>query len=124
MAIAIISLGMTSCSKEGDGEDEIPFTKELLVGKWEITNVTGDDAHHIKVGTVMEFNADETCKGWFSMETHYTLMKDRLRTYYGETSEPMFVYVLTGNNSGTLTVHMYGTLDDLRDCIMTWKKVE
>ena len=124
ITIAILSLGMSSCSKDGDDEHELPFTKELLVGKWKITSVMGDDAHLITVGAEIEFKADETCKGWYSKETHYTIMKDRLRTYYGATSEPLFVYALIGKSDKTITVRLYGTLSNLSSCTMTWEKVD
>ncbi len=122
LMLAVTSLSLTSCSKE-EGEETLPFTKENLVGKWKITNVVGDDAHHIEVGKVLVFNTDGSCTGWYSMETAYIIMKGSIHTYYGATNEPMFVYSLLTNKDNTLTVKMYGTLDDLRSCTMTWQKV-
>ena len=101
--IALVSLGFTACSSDDDDEASLSFTKEIIVGKWKITNIAGNNEHSnwLDVGSEAEFKADGTCKGWFSMEDAYKIEGGRVKTYYARTSEPMFVYTLLSQNGTT-----------------------
>lgn len=125
LTIALMSIGFTSCSSDDDDEASLSFTKEIIVGKWEITNIAGNNEHStwLAVGSEAEFKADGTCKGWFSMEDAYKIEGGRVKTYYAQTSEPMFVYTLLSQNGTTLSVRMNGTLDDKSSCTLTLQKV-
>ena len=128
MAICVtISLvcGLSSCSKDDDNPP-LSFTKEIITGKWRITNISDTKGHNTwwpSAGDEMEFNYDGTCTGWFSMEDAYKIEGGRIHTYYGETNEPMFVYTLLSQNGTTLSVRMNGTLDDNGTCTLTLQKV-
>lgn len=125
LMIALVSVGMTACSSDDDDEPSLSFTKEIIVGKWKITNISGNNEHGswLSVGSEAEFKSDGTCKGWFSMEDAYKIEGGRIKTYYARTSEPMFVYTLLSQNGTTLSVRMDGTLDDKSTCNLTLQKV-
>lgn len=124
MMVAILTICVASCSSDDDGPS-LSFTKEIIVGKWKISNISdaNQDIRWFSVGDVAEFKSDGTCQGWFSMETAYKIESGRLRTYYKETDEPMFVYTLLSQNGSTLSVRMNGTLDDNSRCTITLQKV-
>ena len=115
----------TACSNDDDDEASFSFTKEIIVGKWKITNIAGNNEHStwLSVGSEAEFKADGTCKGWFSMEDAYKIDGGRVKTYYARTNEPMFVYTLLSQNGTTLSVRMEGTLDDKSSCTLTLQKL-
>jgi hypothetical protein len=125
LMIALVSVGFTSCSSDDDDEPSLSFTKEIIVGKWKITNISGNNEHSswLGVGNEAEFKADYTCKGWFAMEDAYKIEGGRVKTYYARTSEPMFVYTLLSQNGATLTVRMDGTLDDNSSCTLVLQNV-
>ena len=125
LMIAMVSIGFTACSSDDDDEPSLSFTKEIIVGKWKITNISGNNEHGswLSVGSEAEFKSDGTCKGWFSMEDAYKIEGGRIKTYYARTSEPMFVYTLLSQNGATLSVRMDGTLDDNSTCTLTLQKV-
>lgn len=125
LMIALVSMGFTACSSDDDDESSLSFTKEIIVGKWKITNIAGNNEHGnwLFVGSEAEFKSDGTCKGWFSMEDAYKIEGGRIKTYNARTSEPMFVYTLLSQNGATLSVKMDGTLDDNSTCTLTLKKV-
>lgn len=124
LMIALVSVGFTACSSDDD-EPSLSFTKEMIVGKWKITNISGNNEHSdsFGVGSGAEFKADGTCKGWFSMEDAYKIEDGRVKTFYARTNEPMFVYTLLSQNGTTLSVRMDGTLDDKCSCTLTLQKV-
>ncbi len=121
MAMPFFFMG---CSSDDD-EASLSFTKEVIVGKWKITNIAGNNEHSkwLAVGSQAEFKADGTCNGWFSMEDAYKIEGGRIKTYYARTSEPMFVYTLLSQNGTVLSVRMDGTLDDKSSCTLTLQKV-
>lgn len=123
--IALVSVSFIACSSDDDDEPSLSFTKEIIVGKWNITNIAGNNEHSnwLSVGNEAEFNSDGTCNGWFSMEDSYKIESGRVKTYYARTSEPMFVYTLLSQNGSTLSVRMDGTLDDNSTCTLTLQKV-
>lgn len=125
LTIALISIGFTACSSDDGVESSLSFTKEIIVGKWKITNIAGNNEHSswLIVGKEAEFKSDGTCNGWFSMEDAYKIESGRIKTYYAKTSEPLFVYTLLSNNGTTLSVRMDGTLDDKSTCTLTLQKV-
>ena len=125
LMIALVSVSFTACSSDDDDEPSLSFTKEIIVGKWKITNISGNNEHGswLSVGSEAEFKSDGTCKGWFSMEDAYKIEGGRIKTYYARTSEPMFVYTLLSQNGATLSVRMDGTLDDNSTCTLTLQKV-
>ena len=122
--VAVLSLSCCS-SDDDDNETSLSFTKEIIVGKWKITNISGNNKHSdwLSVGSEAEFKADGTCKGWFSMEDAYKIECGRVKTYYARTSEPMFVYTLLSQNGTMLSVRMDGTLDDKSSCTLTLQKL-
>ena len=122
---ALLSISLTACSSDDDNEPSLSFTKEIIVGKWKITNISGNNEHSswLSVGSEAEFKSDGTCNGWFSMEDAYKIEGGRIKTYYASTSEPMFVYTLLSQNGTTLSVRMDGTLDDYSSCTLTLQKV-
>ena len=124
MMATMLSVGFASCSSDDDNPS-LSFTKEIIVGKWKISNIydANQDIRWFSVGDVAEFKSDGTCRGWFSMETAYKIESGRIHTYYKETDEPMFVYTLLSQNGSTLSVRMNGTLDDNSRCSMTLQKV-
>ena len=125
LMIAFMSFSITACSSDDDDEPSLSFSKEIIVGKWKITNIAGNNEHGnwLLVGSEAEFKSDGTCKGWFSMEDAYKIEGGRVKTYYARTSEPMFVYTLLSQNGTTLSVKMDGTLDDNSTCTLTLQKV-
>ena len=125
LTIALVSIDFTACSNDDDDEASFSFTKEIIVGKWKITNIAGNNEHStwLSVGSETEFKADGTCKGWFSMEDAYKIDGGRVKTYYARTNEPMFVYTLLSQNGTTLSVRMEGTLDDKSSCTLTLQKL-
>ncbi len=125
LMIALTSVSITACSSDDDDEPSLSFTKEIIVGKWKITNIAGNNKHGnwLLVGSEAEFKSDGTCKGWFSMEDAYKIEGGRVKTYYARTSEPMFVYTLLSQNGSTLSVKMDGTLDDESTCTLSLQKV-
>lgn len=125
LMIAFVSISFTACSSDDDDEPSLSFTKEIIVGKWRITNIAGNNEHSnwLSVGREAEFKSDGTCKGWFSMEDAYKIEGGRIKTYYARTLEPMFVYTLLSQNGSTLSVRMDGTLDDNSTCTLTLQKV-
>lgn len=125
LMIALTSVSFTACSSDDDDEPSLSFSKEIIVGKWKITNIAGNNEHGnwLLVGSEAEFKSDGTCKGWFSMEDAYKIEGGRVKTYYARTSEPMFVYTLLSQNGTTLSVKMDGTLDDNSTCTLTLQKV-
>lgn len=125
LMIALVSVGFTACSSDDDDEPSLSFTKEIIVGKWRITNIAGNNEHSnwLSVGSEAEFKSDGTCKGWFSMEDAYKIEGGRIKTYFARTSEPMFVYTLLSQNGSTLSVRMDGTLDDNSTCTLTLQKM-
>jgi len=125
LMIALVSVSFTACSSDDDDESSLSFTKEIIVGKWKITNIAGNNEHSswLSVGSEAEFKSDGTCVGWFSMEDAYKIEGGRIKTYYARTSEPMFVYTLLSQNGTTLSVKMDGTLDDNSTCTLTLQKV-
>lgn len=125
LLIVCMSSVFTSCSKDDDNPS-LSFTKEIISGKWRITNISNTNGHNTwwpSAGDEMEFKYDGTCTGWFSMEDAYKIEGGRIHTYYGETNEPMFVYTLLSENGTTLSVRMDGTLDDNGTCTLTLQKV-
>lgn len=125
LMIALVSVSFTACSSDDDDEPSLSFTKEIIVGKWKITNIAGNNEHSnwLSVGREAEFKSDGTCIGWFSMEDAYKIEGGRVKTYYARTSEPMFVYTLLSHTGNTLSVKMDGTLDDNSTCTLTLQKV-
>ena len=125
LMIALTSVSFTACSSDDDDEPSLSFTKEIIVGKWKITNIAGNNEHSnwLLVGSEAEFKTDGTCKGWFSMEDAYKIEGGRIKTYYARTNEPMFVYSLLSQNGTMLSVKMDGTLDDNSTCTLTLQKV-
>ncbi|MBQ8702566.1 MAG: hypothetical protein IJ549_07370 [Prevotella sp.] len=125
LMIALVSVTLTACSSDDDDEPSLSFTKEIIVGKWKITNIAGNNEHGdwLSVGSEAEFKSDGTCVGWFSMEDSYKIEGGRVKTYYARTNEPMFVYTLLSQNGTTLSVRMDGTLDDNSTCTLTLQKV-
>lgn len=125
LMIALASVSFTACSNDDDDEPSLSFTKEIIVGRWKITNIAGNNEHGnwLLVGSEAVFNSDGTCNGWFSMEDAYKIEGGRVKTYYARTSEPMFVYTLLSQNGTTLSVKMDGTLDDKSTCTLTLQKV-
>lgn len=125
LMIALVSIGFTACSSDDDDEPSLSFTKEIIVGKWKITNIAGNNEHSnwLSVGSEAEFKSDGTCKGWFSMEDAYKIEGGRIKTYYARTNEPMFVYTLLSQNGATFSVKMDGTLDDNSTCTLTLQKL-
>ncbi len=125
LMIALVSISFAACGSDDDDEPSLSFTKEIIVGKWKITNIVGNNEHGnwLSVGSEAEFKSDGTCKGWFSMEDAYKIEGGRIKTYYARTSEPMFVYTLLSQNGTTLSVKMDGTLDDKSTCTLTLQKV-
>ena len=123
--LSVFSMTFTSCSSDDDDEPSLSFMKEIIVGKWKITNISGNNEHSswLGVGNEAEFKADYTCKGWFAMEDVYKIEGGCVKTYYARTSEPMFVYTLLSQNGATLTVRMDGTLDDHSSCTLVLQKV-
>lgn len=123
--IALASVSFTACSNDDDDEPSLSFTKEIIVGRWKITNIAGNNEHGnwLLVGSEAVFKSDGTCNGWFSMEDAYKIEGGRVKTYYARTSEPMFVYTLLSQNGTTLSVKMDGTLDDKSACTLTLQKV-
>ena len=125
LMIALVSVSFTACSNDDDDEPSLSFTKEIIVGRWKITNIAGNNEHGnwLLVGSEAVFKSDGTCNGWFSMEDAYKIEGGRVKTYYARTSEPMFVYTLLSQNGTTLSVKMDGTLDDKSTCTLTLQKV-
>lgn len=125
LMIALASVSFTACSNDDDDEPSLSFTKEIIVGRWKITNIAGNNEHGnwLLVGSEAVFKSDGTCNGWFSMEDAYKIEGGRVKTYYARTSEPMFVYTLLSQNGTTLSVKMDGTLDDKNTCTLTLQKV-
>lgn len=125
LMIALMSVSFMACSSDDDDKVSLSFTKEIIVGKWKITNIAGKNEHSnwLSVGSEAEFKSDGTCKGWFSMEDAYKIEGGRIKTYYARTSEPMFVYTLLSQNGTMLSVKMDGTLDDKSTCTLTLQKV-
>ena len=125
LMIALASVNFTACSNDDDDEPSLSFTKEIIVGRWKITNIAGNNEHGnwLLVGSEAVFKSDGTCNGWFSMEDAYKIEGGRVKTYYARTSEPMFVYTLLFQNGSTLSVRMDGTLDDNSTCTLTLQKV-
>lgn len=125
LMIALASVSFTACSNDDDDEPSLSFTKEIIVGRWKITNIAGNNEHGnwLFVGSEAVFKSDGTCNGWFSMEDAYKIEGGRVKTYYARTSEPMFVYTLLSQNGTTLSVKMDGTLDDKSTCTLTLQKV-
>ena len=123
--IALASVSFTACSNDDDDNPSLSFTKDIIVGKWKITNISGNNEHSnwLSVGSEAEFKSNGTCVGWFSMEDAYKIDGGRIKTYYAETNEPMFVYTLLSQNGTTLSVRMDGTLDDNSSCTLTLQKV-
>ena len=126
LIIVVTGLCFVSCSSDDDDEPSLSLTKEIIVGKWKITNISGNNEHSnwLSTGSEAEFKADGTCNGWFSMEDSYKIESGRIHTYYARTSEPMFVYTLLSQNSSVLSVRMDGTLDDNSTCTLTLQKVD
>ena len=124
LMIALASVSFTACSNDDDDEPSLSFTKEIIVGRWKITNIAGNNEHGnwLLVGSEAVFKSDGTCNGWFSMEDAYKIEGGRVKTYYARTSEPMFVYTLLSQNGTTLSVKMDGTLDDKSTCTLTLQK--
>ena len=125
LLIVCMSSVFTSCSKDDDNPS-LSFTKEIISGKWRITNISNTNGHNTwwpSAGDEMEFKYDGTCTSWFSMEDAYKIEGGRIHTYYGKTNEPMFVYTLLSENGATLSVRMDGTLDDNGTCTLTLQKV-
>ena len=125
LMIALASVSFTACSNDDDDEPSLSCTKEIIVGRWKITNIAGNNEHGnwLLVGSEAVFKSDGTCNGWFSMEDAYKIEGGRVKTYYARTSEPMFVYTLLSQNGTTLSVKMDGTLDDKSTCTLTLQKV-
>lgn len=125
LMIALASVSFTACSNDDDDNPSLSFTKDIIVGKWKITNISGNNEHSnwLSVGSEAEFKSNGTCVGWFSMEDAYKIDGGRIKTYYAETNEPMFVYTLLSQNGTTLSVRMDGTLDDNSSCTLTLQKV-
>lgn len=125
LMIALLSIGFTSCSSDEEDTPALSFTKEIIVGKWKITNISGTNEHSswLSVGKEAEFKADGTCNGWFSMENAYKIENGRIHTYYTSTNEPMFIYTLMSLNGSELSVKMDGTLDDNSTCNLTLLRV-
>lgn len=125
LMIALASVSFTACSNDDDDEPSLSFTKEIIVGRWKITNIAGNNEHGnwLLVGSEAVFKSDGTCNGWFSMEDAYKIEGGRVKTYYARTSEPMFAYTLLSQNGTTLSVKMDGTLDDKSTCTLTLQKV-
>ena len=123
--IALASVSFTACSNDDDDEPSLSFTKEIIVGRWKITNIAGNNEHGnwLLVGSEAVFKSDGTCNGWFSMEDAYKIEGGRVKTYYARTSESMIVYTLLSQNGTTLSVKMDGTLDDKSTCTLTLQKV-
>ena len=124
LMVTILSISFISCGSDDD-DSSLSFSKEIIVGKWRITNIAGNNEHSnwLSVGKEAEFKSDGTCNGWFSMENSYKIEGGRIMTYYARTSEPMFVYTLLSQNGTTLSVRMDGTLDDNSTCTLTLQKV-
>jgi hypothetical protein len=125
LMIALASVSFMACSNDDDDGPSLSFTKEIIVGRWKITNIAGNNEHGnwLLVGSEAVFKSDGTCNGWFSMEDAYKIEGGRVKTYYARTSEPMFVYTLLSQNGTTLSVKMDGTLDDKSTCTLTLQKV-
>ena len=114
LMIALASVSFTACSNDDDDEPSLSFTKEIIVGRWKITNIAGNNEHGnwLLVGSEAVFKSDA-----------YKIEGGRVKTYYARTSEPMFVYTLLSQNGTTLSVKMDGTLDDKSTCTLTLQKV-
>ena len=107
----VATMALVSCGN--DDEPNLQFDKETIVGTWEITEVQGTpEWRWIVKGTTLMFNSNGTCKTGFSMEDAYIIEGGKVKTFFAETQEPMFVYELQNKNGNTLTVKMNGTLDE------------
>ena len=109
--LACLATIIVACG--GNDEPTMSFDKSNVLGTWTITSVQGTPAwSRITVGATLTFNADGTCETEFPMEDSYKIEGGRIKTYYDQTLEPMFVYELLGASGNTMTVRMMGTLDD------------
>ena len=125
--VAMLSVGFTSCGSDDDDEPTLKITKDMLVGSWEVTNVTansGDELRKVYVGATMKFYSDGTCACSDYMENAYRISNGRLETYYKETGEPMFVYTLLAQKGDVIKLMRNGTLDDHSVCMLTLEKYD
>lgn len=122
LMLTLASIEASSCNND---DDSLSFTKEIIVGKWEIINITGCNEHSnwLSVGAKAEFKNDGTCNGWFPSENVYKIVDGRIKTYYAQTNEPCFVYTLLAQNATILSVKIDGTLDDNSTCTLTLQKL-
>jgi hypothetical protein len=65
LMIALVSVGFTACSSDDDDESSLSFTKEIIVGKWKITNIAGNNERSswLSVGSEAAFKSDGKCVG-------------------------------------------------------------
>lgn len=93
--MALASVSFIACDSDDD-EPFLSFTKEIIVGKWKITNISGNNEHSnwLSIGSEAEFKTDGTCVGWFSMEDAYEIEGGRIKTYYARTNEPMLYTIV------------------------------
>lgn len=111
LALLVLPLALMSCGS--DDESSVQFDKNTIVGSWKITEVQGTSEWHWVVnGATLTFNANGTCSTGFSMENAYKIEGGKVKTYYADPQEPMFVYELLNSSGNTLTVRMNGTLDE------------
>ena len=115
---------MASCGSNSDSDDSsLNFSD--IVGTFEIKNISGHNTHEwLKVGQYLTFYSDGTCTTGFNMENSWKNEGGLIKTYYKETSEPMFVYTLKVRNADLYEVHMNGTLDDETSLTLTLQKIE
>lgn len=95
--------------------DIIPFTEDMIIGKtWKVKDFSIERGANntIQKGKTIRINADGTCKVFHSMETEWQISGGILSTYYKQTGEPMYVYMLLAKTGDEMTVQMQGTLDD------------
>ncbi|MCD7939846.1 MAG: lipocalin family protein [Bacteroides intestinalis] len=106
--MAVMCVGLSSCSKDDDNEDKPTIEQANLIGKWqstwqrthEIVNgkevVTSDEAH---TNSLWEFKADGTCiEDDSTTPAHWSLKDNKLTiTYNDGYSDVVTVNELTAN---------------------------
>lgn len=112
LLVAMLNLCFTSCGDDDD-EPSLVFETSTIVGTWKITEVGAVDGWaFLHVGGTMTFRTNGSCETAMSMEDYYKIENGRIKTYYKETMEPMYVYTLLSVDGATMTARMSGTLDE------------
>lgn len=118
LPLFVLSLVFAGCSKDDDSSSVV-FDKSKAVGKWTITNVSGNSTWYwISEGNTLTFNSDGTCSTGFSMENSWKIENGCIATYYAKTSEPCLIYNLLSIDGSDYNVKVIGTLDESNESVI------